>query len=139
LKSAATATPPKLHAATRPAAWSLAMAATALVGAVGLYLIDPAQHELYPCLFHATTGLQCPGCGGLRATHQLLHGHLAAAWTLNPLAVLLVPVYGLLACHIALGLIRGHGLRCATPRPALIWLGFGGLVAFGILRNLPWF
>ena len=55
------------------------------------------------------------------------------------LAVLLVPVYALLACHVGLGLIRGHGLRCATPRPAAIWLGLGCLILFGILRNLPWF
>jgi hypothetical protein len=137
LNTAATATPPKLRAAPRPVAWSVAMAGAALAGGSALYVIDPARHEIYPCLFHATTGLQCPGCGGLRATHQLLHGHLAAAWTLNPLAVLLVPVYAFLACHIGLGLIRGHGLRCDTPRPALIWLGLGGIILFGILRNLP--
>ena len=114
-------------------------AGLALAGGSALYLVDPARHEVYPCLFHATTGLQCPGCGGLRATHQLLHGQLAAAWTLNPLSVLLVPFYVVLACHVGLGLIRGHGLRFATPRPAVIWLGLGAIILFGVLRNLPWF
>jgi hypothetical protein len=139
LNTAATATPPKLRDAQRPAAWSLVMAGAALTGGGALYLIDPARRDLYPCLLHATTGLQCPGCGGLRATHQLLHGHLAAAWMLNPLAVLLVPVYALLACHIGLGLMRGRGLGYGTPRPVFIWLGLGGVILFGILRNLPWF
>jgi hypothetical protein len=115
------------------------MAGLALAAGGVLYLVDPARHEIYPCVLRATTGLQCPGCGGLRATHQLLHGHLAAAWSLNPLAVLLLPAYALLACQIASGLIRGHGLPCASPRPALIWLGLGALVLFGVLRNLPWF
>lgn len=107
------------------------MAGAALAGVGALYLIDPARHEIYPCLLRATTGLQCPGCGGLRATHQLLHGHLAAAWSLNPLAVLLVPFYALLACHIGLGLIRGHGFRWPAPRPAVIWLGLGGPSCLG--------
>ena len=110
-----------------------------LLAGATLYRVDPAQHELYPCLLHATTGLQCPGCGGLRATHQLLHGHLAAAWVLNPLAVLLVPFYALLACHLGLVLVRGSGFRRLSPRPAMIWLGLGGMVLFGIVRNLPWF
>jgi len=115
------------------------MAGVALAGGDALYLVDPARHEVYPCVLYATTGLKCPGCGGLRATHQLLHGHLAAAWTLNPLAVLLVPFYCLLACHVGLGLVRGHGLGFASPRPAVVWLGLGGITLFGILRNLPWF
>ena len=115
------------------------MAGAGLAGVCALYFMDPARHEIYPCMFHATTGLNCPGCGGLRATHQLLHGHLGAAWLLNPLAVLLVPAYVLLACHTASGLVRGHGLRCATPRPAAIGSGLGAIILFGILRNLPWF
>lgn len=90
-------------------------------------------------MLHVTTGLQCPGCGGLRATHQLLHRHIAEAWRLNPLAVLLVPFYCLLACHVGLALVRGQGLRLSIPRPAVIWWGLGGLIVFGILRNLPWF
>jgi hypothetical protein len=115
------------------------MAGLALAGGIVLFAIDPARHEIYPCLLRTTTGLLCPGCGGLRATHQLLHGNLAAAWALNPLAVLLVPLYAWFAMHIASGIVRGRGLAQNTPRPALIWLGLGGLLLFGILRNLPWF
>jgi hypothetical protein len=115
------------------------LAALALAGVSVLFLVDPAQHEIYPCMLYATTGLRCPGCGGLRATHQLLHGHLGAAWALNPLAVLLVPLYAWLACQIASGLIRGRSLAQNTPRPAVIWLGLGGIALFGILRNLTWF
>jgi Protein of unknown function (DUF2752) len=139
LNTAAIATPPKLRTAPRPAAWSWLMAGAVLAGTAGLYFVDPARHEIYPCLLRATTGLRCPGCGGLRATHQLLHGHLSAAWNLNPLAVLLVPFYALLACQVGLGLVHGRGLRWTTPRPALIWLGLAGIILFGILRNLPWF
>ncbi|HTT58296.1 MAG TPA: DUF2752 domain-containing protein [Opitutaceae bacterium] len=132
-----TAVPPKL-AGRRRSAMVSALGLGAAVLALGvLFAVDPARHQIYPtCLFYATTGLLCPGCRGLRATHQLLHGHLAAAWTLNPLAVLLVPLglwYGL---DLALALVRGHGLPHGTPRPLVIWLGLAGLLVFTVLRNL---
>ena len=61
----------------------VALIVSALVaGAAGLVLFcfDPRQYHFYPvCFFHQTTGLLCPGCGALRAGHQLLHGHLVSA------------------------------------------------------------
>ena len=114
------------------------MLGLAFAGGGLLFVVDPAQHALYPaCWFYATTGLRCPGCGGLRATHQLLHGHLAAAWALNPLAVLLTPLFAWFGVDAVLTLVRGRGLPKSTPQPAVIWLGAAGLLAFGILRNLP--
>lgn len=111
-----------------------------LLSAGVLFAVDPARHEIYPtCLFYATTGWQCPGCGGLRATHQLLHGHLAAAWALNPLAVLLAPLGAWIGLDAGLNLARGRGLLHAAPRPALIWLALACALAFGVVRNLPWF
>src|SRR4029078_4699770 len=35
------------------------------------------------CPFHQMTGLWCPACGLTRGTHQLLHGHVAAALSYN--------------------------------------------------------
>ena len=42
---------------------------------------DPhSPNFVFPaCPFKALTGLNCPGCGGLRMTHDVLHGDLAAA------------------------------------------------------------
>jgi hypothetical protein len=67
----------------------------------------------------------------------LLHGHLAAAWELNQLAVLLTPLFAWFGVDAALMLVRGRGLPKTTPRPAIVWFGAAGLLAFGILRNLP--
>ena len=42
---------------------------------------DPHDPDfLFPaCPFKALTGWNCPACGGLRMTHDLLHGDLSAA------------------------------------------------------------
>jgi hypothetical protein len=68
--------------------------AAGLLAACGvLYTFAPAEHTFYPrCLFHALTGLQCPGCGGTRALYQLLHFHLAEALRLNALVTILAPI-----------------------------------------------
>jgi Protein of unknown function (DUF2752) len=113
-------------------------AATAIVV---LYCIDPADGGTYPvCLFHQFTGLHCPGCGSLRAMHQLLHGHLAAALAMNPLAVCTLPLL------IAAGLwnflpMRFRPARSLPHRRLLpfhwMWLVVIVVIAFGILRNVP--
>jgi len=107
------------------------------VGAL-LFRVDPGRSSLYPrCPFHDLTGLHCPGCGSLRALHQLLHGRPLAALDLNPLLVLSLPILG----HAALG---GVGLRWrGRPLPRLEWPARGvrwllGLILlFWLLRNLP--
>jgi hypothetical protein len=83
------------------------------------------------------TGWYCPGCGSLRAIHQLLLGNLRAAWAMNPLTVVLIPflTYGL-ASH-ALFEIRGRGLpRMFLPAVSIRVL-CAVILLFGIARNLP--
>ena len=59
---------------------------------VYLWARDPSEQGLTPpCLFFTLTGLQCPGCGTLRALHQLFNGNISAAFWLNPLIFLSAP------------------------------------------------
>ncbi|HEY3351145.1 MAG TPA: DUF2752 domain-containing protein [Thermoanaerobaculia bacterium] len=70
----------------------LILGTAALAGAV-LFFFDPATAGFYPpCLFKTFLGAQCPGCGSLRAAHQLLHGNFAAAWGLNPTLMIVGPL-----------------------------------------------
>jgi hypothetical protein len=93
-----------------------------------LFALDPARAGIFPpCPFHELTGWWCPGCGSTRALHQLLHGHLAAAFWLNPLAVLLLPPVGYLVA-------RGERV---PMRPIWIWALAGMIIVFGVLRNIP--
>ncbi|HEY5803667.1 MAG TPA: DUF2752 domain-containing protein [Lysobacter sp.] len=111
-------------------------AAIALSVAWLLRSFDPgAAGSLFPpCLFHLITGLYCPGCGVTRALHALSHGDPGGAWAMNPL---LLP--GLLAL-LAVAWHQGvHALPGAIARRLFdgrLWIAV--LLAFGVLRNLPW-
>lgn len=48
--------------------------------------------DLPICLTATLTGLPCPGCGLSRAAWALLHGEVAVAVRLNPLAPVVVPL-----------------------------------------------
>jgi len=120
-----------------------AAAIAGLVAAMGagaiLFFVDPStSHGIYPvCALHEMTGLLCPGCGTLRAMHQLSHGNFAAAWRFNPLAVMLLPVGCWLALREFIWLATGRRLPGIVTRPLFGWLLVAALVAFGILRNVP--
>jgi hypothetical protein len=99
---------------------------------------DPATSAIFPpCPFRALTGLRCPGCGTLRALHQLLHGNLLAALRLNPLMVLSLPflAYGLLDEVVYQA--SGYRLRRARIGAGAIWLLLVVILAFWGLRNIP--
>ena len=102
-----------------------------------LYYFDPATHGFYPgCLFHRLTGLDCPGCGGLRAVHHLLHGEIAAAFHYNALFVVALPV-GLLVAAKKVFLGVGVQTSVVNRSSQYYWIGLLVLLLFGIVRNLP--
>src|SRR5260370_36721099 len=86
-----------------------ALVATAIAALAGLilFLFDPNRYPFYPvCAFHKVTGLLCPGCGSLRAMHQLLHRHLAIAFHFNPLLITTLPVLVVYCVVWSLGMLR---------------------------------
>lgn len=109
-------------------------------GAAVLFCFDPARYPIYPvCPFHRLTGLDCPGCGTLRAMHQLAHGNLAAAWRLNPLAVALLPAGCWLGLRELVWQVFGKKWPGVVTRPFFGWALAVIAVVFGIVRNLPGF
>jgi hypothetical protein len=115
--------------------------AGALAGSVSLAAIlfwfDPSSYGFYPiCLFHRFTGLLCPGCGSLRAIHQLLHGNLSAAFHFNPLLVIALPVMVWFAVVSAFKMLKSEPVRVSFPAKWL-WLFLGIGLVFSIWRNLP--
>jgi hypothetical protein len=108
-----------------------------MAGLVTLFCFDPNHYALYPrCVFHQVTGLWCPGCGGLRAVHQLLHGHIAAAFSLNPFFVLLLPVMLLYSARCVAGKMRNPS-KPFTVSKGWLWVFLAAACVFGVWRNLP--
>ncbi len=92
------------------------------------------------CLFHQITGLQCPGCGGQRALHYLLHGKFLTALRYNVLFVLFMPFF----IYLYIILVQTYGLKKQVSIDIFCFSGkFGWIVLtvtmlFFILRNIPY-
>lgn len=117
---------------------AVALAFVALAVAALLWHVDPHQagNVLPPCPSRWLTGLFCPGCGSTRALHALLHGDLTGALAMNPLLVLSLPAVALLALEW-LRLLPERFTPLATRLGhARAWAVV--LIAYGVLRNLPW-
>ena len=109
-----------------------------------LAIIPPTDATFYPrCQLHTLTGLHCPGCGTTRAAHALLNGHILQALAYNALAFLLVPVLGLSLLHALVARWRyTPGQRIGRTSRATIHgmrLLLILMIAYGVLRNLPWY
>jgi len=119
---------------------SAAFVLLAVMALVYLHIFNPATKSLYPtCPFYWATGCYCPGCGTLRALHQLLHGHLWTALGLNPLTVISLPLLGYWFVSEAKLAIAGFPLPRIHLRARTTWVLLGLILAYWILRNLPFY
>lgn len=89
-----------------------------------------------PCLFHAVTGLKCPGCGVTRMCLALLRLDLGAAWAANPGLMLALPGLGVLAVSLAWRYVTAGERKLLPWQSALAWTLTGALLAYGVIRNL---
>lgn len=108
---------------------ALAVGALAYVG-----LGDPhSPNFVFPiCPFKALTGWNCPGCGGLRMTHDILQGDFSAAVVDNVFLLVGLP---LLAAWLVVRWQRGQRLM---PMPAIATIAVVA-IAWTVVRNLPGF
>jgi hypothetical protein len=108
---------------------ALAVGALAYVG-----LADPHRPgSLFPpCPFKLLTGLNCPACGGLRMTHDLLHGDLTAAVVDNVFLLIGLPA---LALWVLWRITQGQR---AFPLPAIVVVTVAA-IAWTVVRNVPGF
>lgn len=123
----------------RLARWRLvALGLAALPCLALLYLHNPDEGGFFPpCPFFALTDLHCPGCGALRALHQLLNGNLLAAFGHNLYAMLALPVIGYTYLSGLLLSVSGRQLPALLVPPNVTWWLPAAITAFWILRNVP--
>ena len=117
-----------------------ALIALAAAGAALVRYFDPVAAGFFPaCPLYRMTGFACPGCGLTRGFHALFHGDVAAALQFNALIPFWVLVFGYVFVSLALFAARGRGLPMKLFHPAVLWIVLIVLLAFGVLRNLPFY
>ncbi|NTY62985.1 DUF2752 domain-containing protein [Mycolicibacterium sphagni] len=118
----------------RTGALSISTGATAVGALAYVGIVDPHRPGTLfpPCPFRLLTGWNCPFCGGLRMTHDLLHGDMSAAVVDNVFALVGLP---LLAIWLVWRIKRGER---AFPRPAVVVI-VASAVIWTVVRNLPGF
>jgi hypothetical protein len=84
------------------------------------------------CPFKHVTGWDCPACGGLRMTHDLLHGDVVAAVSDNVFLLIGIP---LLATWT---LVRRRQRKAVMPVAAIVVVA-AALIGWTVVRNLPGF
>lgn len=115
-----------------------------LLGGVGAAAVVAATvpsvtNLVPPCPLHATTGLDCPGCGATRGVMAAVRGDLPAAIGHNALLfVVALPL--LTALWLSWYRVRVHDRPWPSwTRKPVVWQAWLVVaIAFGIVRNLPW-
>lgn len=115
------------------------LAGAVLGASIVLHLRDPHEGGSYGfCPWLVLTGTYCPGCGGLRAVHDLTRGDVVAAASSNVLFVGSVPLVLVLWATWFRDRWRGV-VRRPDQRRAVLGATVLGMVvlAFWVVRNLP--
>jgi hypothetical protein len=107
-------------------------AGAAVLAYVGI--VDPHNRDSLfpPCPFKLLTGWNCPACGGLRMTHDLLHANLSAAVVDNIFLLAGMPAV------LAWFFWRRSASKPAMTRAALVVV-IVATTAWTVVRNIPGF
>lgn len=103
-----------------------------------ILIFDPAESQIFPpCPFHKITHLYCPGCGSLRACHQILHGNFLQAFRFNPLMIFFAIGIGFYLTAVCISpkttrYFNNFSTKIRLPLTVLIII-----VSYWFLRNLP--
>jgi len=100
---------------------------------------DTGRVWVNQCTIYKFTGLDCPGCGGQRAIHSLLHGYVLQALRYNGLFVLASPFlayFYYIAIRVYI-LGQKQYLNSFVFKPWFAYLFISILIIFFILRNIP--
>ncbi len=107
---------------------------------VGLYLSPLAVAVAFgapACPTALFFGLPCPGCGLTRATFALAAGDVSGALAMNPLAVVVCPLFVGAAAFAVYRYVRQGSVRANAWGAQ--WILVGGMAALTVVWLARWF
>ena len=113
----------------------------AVLGGLGyLAAVDPNAPGHYPlCPTRALFGVDCPGCGALRGTHDLVTGNLAGALDHNVLLIVFLPLAVVLWVRWLRRAWTGQTPAVSRAvqqrRTTVLITVLVAVLAFGVIRN----
>ena len=92
---------------------------------------------LPPCMFHAMTGLYCPGCGGTRAGYALLRGDVGMSLFYYPFVLYAVVIGGWFMISQTIERISRHALPIGLRfRSVYLWIALALVVVNFFVKNI---
>jgi len=118
----------------------IGVAVIAVAGCAYLALVDPNEAGHYPvCPSRAIFGVDCPGCGGMRGMHSLLHGDIAGALNHNVLLLIVVPLAVVFWVRWLISAVQGRYPSVTSRqfqfRNRTLIISLVVILAFGVVRN----
>ena len=105
-----------------------------------VWYFDPSTFNFFlVCPLYTYTGFACPGCGLTCGFHALFHGDILTALDFNALIPLWVIVFGFVVVSLFWVAVRGKSLIRLEATPKFLFGLLGLLIAFGVVRNLPFY
>ena len=117
---------------------SLAAKAAVLFAAGVLYfLFVSLTGRGIPCVFHALTGLYCPGCGTTRMVLSLAKLDFRGAVRYNAAVLFMLPFFAAYFIrHSVLYIKNGEPFLPNLPERIILYVITAVLVIFGVVRNI---
>ncbi|MEX0767023.1 MAG: DUF2752 domain-containing protein [Microthrixaceae bacterium] len=120
-----------------PPQWGkpLIAGAAAACGCIAIALINPTDTGVPVCWSRAAFGVDCPLCGGLRATNDLMRGRLYQAADNNVFVAVALPVLAVVWVVWVAMAIAGRPFSIPKPPTWVIALLAVLAASFTVLRN----
>ena len=117
------------------------MCVTTVVGLIAglgyLWMVEwyfPEDVEM--CMFYATTGLYCPGCGGTRAFMALFSGHVLKAFYYHPAGMYGVFLYIIYFVSQTIVRLSKGKIKGMKFHPVYLYIMIGLILVNFIIRNV---
>ena len=93
-------------------------------------------HVGIPCMFHAITGLQCPGCGITHMLIYMMQHDFKSAYESNQMLFVLQPVIYYFVLKNVIAYIKGDRVRYQKADHFLLYLTIVLILVFFLIRSI---